>query len=62
MPVLAGLHHLQVLSRRNCHKRRRNWEKYILYLRYRDEDGWDGITPLVVLRERQAVALYQSQG
>ena len=36
-------------------------EKYILYLRYRDKDGRDGITPLVVLGERQAVALIKAK-
>ena len=36
-------------------------EKYILHLRYRDDDGRDGITPLVVLGERRAVALIKAK-
>ena len=36
-------------------------EKYILHLRYRDNDGRDGITPLVVLGERRAVALIKAK-
>ena len=36
-------------------------EKYILRLRYRDKDGRDEITPLVVLRERQAVDLIKAK-
>ena len=58
MPVLAGRHHLQVLSRRNRHKRRRNT---YFTLDIRDDDGRDGITPLVVLGERRAVALIKAK-
>ena len=43
-------------------KPRTEAEKYILYLiDIRDEDGRDGITPLVVLGERQAVALIKAK-
>ena len=58
MPVLAGRHHLQVLSRQNGHKRQRNT---YFTLDIRDKDGRDGLTPLVVLRERQAVALIKAK-
>ena len=54
MPFLAGRPNLELLSRGNPEQRRRNT---YFTLDIRDEDGQDGITPLVVFGERQVVAL-----